>query len=42
MGTRSVVEGAFGVKDRCSCLEVVIVKWRCGDCQVEWKEVKWS
>ena len=19
----------------------VIVKWRCGDCEVEWKEVMW-
>ena len=22
-------------------MEAVIVKWRCGDCDGEWKEVKW-
>ena len=34
-------EGAFGVKHICSGFEAVFVKWRCCDCEVELKEVKW-
>ena len=33
-------EGAIGVKHRCSRFEAMVVKWRCCDCEVEWKEVK--
>ena len=29
------------MKHKCSCLKAVIVKWRCGYSDVEWKEVKW-